>query len=172
MRMSLVTRWTALVATLLALGIILALALDHLMPGRPVLVSGICLALVVPIAVITMRAQIRPILSLFRAPRRHGHQLQGRRLFLPACTGPRTTNWPTWSAPTMRSATCCASSAWRWCSANCCSTRWCRTRRWRCCWSATPPSSTPTWRHASCSMTGAASRATTWPTSSPTHRPR
>lgn len=67
MRMSLVTRWTALVATLLALGIILALALDHLMPGRPVLVSGICLALVVPIAVITMRAQIRPILSLFRA---------------------------------------------------------------------------------------------------------
>jgi two-component system nitrogen regulation sensor histidine kinase NtrY len=67
MRLSLVTRWTALVATLLALGIILALALDHLMPGRPVLVSGICLVLVVPIAVITLRAQIQPILSLFRA---------------------------------------------------------------------------------------------------------
>jgi nitrogen fixation/metabolism regulation signal transduction histidine kinase len=66
-RLSLVTRWTALVATLLALGIIMALALDHFLPGRPVLVSGICLALVVPIAVITMRAQIQPILSLFRA---------------------------------------------------------------------------------------------------------
>lgn len=67
MRLSLVTRWTALVATLLALGIIMALALDHLLPGRPVLVGVVCLALVVPIAVITMRAQIRPILSLFRA---------------------------------------------------------------------------------------------------------
>ncbi len=66
-RLSLVTRWTALVATLLALGIIMALTLNHFLPGRPVLVSFICLALVVPIAMITMRAQIQPILSLFRA---------------------------------------------------------------------------------------------------------
>lgn len=67
MRLSLVTRWTALVATLLALGIVIALALDHFLPGQPLLVGAICLALVVPIAVITMRAQIQPILSLFRA---------------------------------------------------------------------------------------------------------
>jgi two-component system, NtrC family, nitrogen regulation sensor histidine kinase NtrY len=67
MRLSLVTRWTALVATLLVLGIVMALTLDHFLPGRAVLVTFICVALVVPIAVITMRAQIQPILSLFRA---------------------------------------------------------------------------------------------------------
>jgi two-component system nitrogen regulation sensor histidine kinase NtrY len=66
-RLSLVTRWSALVGTLLALGIIIALALDHLLPGRPELVFAICLACVVPIAIITIRSQIQPILSLFRA---------------------------------------------------------------------------------------------------------
>ncbi|WP_374710496.1 sensor histidine kinase [Massilia pseudoviolaceinigra] len=66
-RLSLVTRWTALVGTLLALGIIIALGLDHLLPGRALLVLVLSLTCVVPIAVITMRAQIRPILSLFRA---------------------------------------------------------------------------------------------------------
>ena len=66
-RLSLVTRWSALVATLLATGIAFALALDYWLPGRPFLVSAICLACVVPIAVITIRAQIQPILSLFRA---------------------------------------------------------------------------------------------------------
>lgn len=67
LRLSMVTRWTALVATLLALGIVMALGLDYLIPGRPLLVTAICLALVIPIAAITMRAQIQPILSLFRA---------------------------------------------------------------------------------------------------------
>jgi two-component system, NtrC family, nitrogen regulation sensor histidine kinase NtrY len=67
MRLSLVTRWTALVATLLVLGIVLAMGLDHFLPGRPWLVILITVGLVVPIAVITMRAQIQPILSLFRA---------------------------------------------------------------------------------------------------------
>jgi two-component system nitrogen regulation sensor histidine kinase NtrY len=67
LRLSLVTRWSALVGTLLALGIIIALALGSLLPGRPLAVFAICLACVVPIAVITIRSQIRPILSLFRA---------------------------------------------------------------------------------------------------------
>jgi two-component system nitrogen regulation sensor histidine kinase NtrY len=67
LRLSLVTRWSALVATLLTLGIILALVLDHFLPNRPVLVGAICLACIVPIALITIRAQIQPILSLFRA---------------------------------------------------------------------------------------------------------
>jgi two-component system nitrogen regulation sensor histidine kinase NtrY len=67
LRLSLVTRWSALVATLLALGIILTLALDHFLPNRPLLVGAICLACVVPIAIITIKAQIQPILSLFRA---------------------------------------------------------------------------------------------------------
>jgi len=67
LRLSLVTRWSALVATLLALGIILTLVLDHFLPNRPLLVGAICMGCVVPIAIITMKAQIQPILSLFRA---------------------------------------------------------------------------------------------------------
>jgi two-component system nitrogen regulation sensor histidine kinase NtrY len=66
-RLSLVTRWSALVGTLLAMGIVIALALDAVLPHRPALVFALCLACVVPIAIITMRAQIAPILSLFRA---------------------------------------------------------------------------------------------------------
>ena len=66
-RLSLVTRWSALVGTLLAVGILIALALDHLMPGQPLAVLGICLLCVVPIAIITLRSQVQPILSLFRA---------------------------------------------------------------------------------------------------------
>lgn len=66
-RLSLVTRWSALVGTLLTVGILIALALDHLLPGRPMAVLAICLLCVVPIAMITIRSQIQPILSLFRA---------------------------------------------------------------------------------------------------------
>jgi len=67
MRLSLVTRFSALVGTLLALGILIALALAHFLPGQPLLVFVLCLACVVPLAVITVRAQVQPILSLFRA---------------------------------------------------------------------------------------------------------
>jgi len=66
-RLSLVTRWSALVGTLLTVGILIALGLDHLLPGQPLAVLGICLLCVVPIAMITIRSQIQPILSLFRA---------------------------------------------------------------------------------------------------------
>ena len=75
-----------------------------------------------------------------------------------ACAGRSATNSAIWWMRTTSSATCCASSAWAWCSANCCSTRWCRTRRWRCCWSPNPgPSSTPTSPRGSCST-----RAASW----------
>jgi len=67
LRFSLVTRWSALVGTLLAVGILIALGLNYLMPGRPLAVLGICLLCVVPISIITIRSQIQPILSLFRA---------------------------------------------------------------------------------------------------------
>ncbi len=67
MRLSLVTRWSALVATLLALGILIALVLNHFLPSSPGLVFVICLVCVVPLALITLRAEIEPILSLFRA---------------------------------------------------------------------------------------------------------
>ncbi|MFL6676438.1 MAG: sensor histidine kinase [Massilia sp.] len=66
-RLSLVTRFSALVGTLLAMGIVIALWLDQLLPGRPWAVFAACLACVVPIAIITVRSQIQPILSLFRA---------------------------------------------------------------------------------------------------------
>ena len=66
-RFSLVTRLSALVGTLLALGILAALGLDSLFPGRPLLVAGICLLGLVPISIITVRSQVQPILSLFRA---------------------------------------------------------------------------------------------------------
>jgi nitrogen fixation/metabolism regulation signal transduction histidine kinase len=66
-RLSLVTRWSALVGTLLALGILIALGLEHFFPEHPVLVFFACLAAIVPIAIITIRSQIQPILSLFRA---------------------------------------------------------------------------------------------------------
>ncbi|QBE67217.1 sensor histidine kinase [Pseudoduganella lutea] len=66
-RLSLLTRWSALVGTLLAVGIGIALALDHYFPGQPLVVLGICLVCVVPLSVITIRAQLKPMLSLYRA---------------------------------------------------------------------------------------------------------
>ena len=35
MRLSLLTRWTALIVTLLVLGIVIALLLSHFLPGQP-----------------------------------------------------------------------------------------------------------------------------------------
>jgi two-component system nitrogen regulation sensor histidine kinase NtrY len=67
MRLSLVTRFSALVGTLLTVGIIIALGLDHVLPGRPLLAAALCLACVIPVAIITVRSQVQPILSLFRA---------------------------------------------------------------------------------------------------------
>ena len=66
-RFSLITRLSALVGTLLTLAVLAALGLDHLLPGRPLLVAAICVLGLVPIAVITLRAQLQPVLSLFRA---------------------------------------------------------------------------------------------------------
>ena len=66
-RLSLVTRFSALVGILLAVGIALALALEHRLPGQPLLAATLCLACVIPVAIITVRAQVQPILSLFRA---------------------------------------------------------------------------------------------------------
>jgi nitrogen fixation/metabolism regulation signal transduction histidine kinase len=67
LRLSLLTRWSALVGTLLTLGILIALALTRLLPDQPALVLGICLLAVIPIGVITIRAQLEHLLSLFRA---------------------------------------------------------------------------------------------------------
>ena len=66
-RLTLAARWSALLGTLLALGIALTLGLDYLLPDQPWLVAAICMLCVVPIGVITMRAQLKDMLSLFRA---------------------------------------------------------------------------------------------------------
>ncbi|MDR7048160.1 signal transduction histidine kinase [Duganella sp. 3397] len=67
MRLSLLTRWTALVATLVTVGILIAQGLSHVLPDRPLLVLGLCLLCVLPLAIITIRAQLDHMLSLFRA---------------------------------------------------------------------------------------------------------
>ncbi|WP_229205688.1 ATP-binding protein [Duganella sp. Leaf126] len=67
MRLSLLTRWTALVATLVTVGIVIAQGLSYLLPGRLVLVLALCLLCVLPLAIITIRAQLQHMLSLFRA---------------------------------------------------------------------------------------------------------
>ncbi|NVM75939.1 nitrogen fixation/metabolism regulation signal transduction histidine kinase [Duganella sp. SG902] len=67
LRLSLLTRWTALVGTLLTVGILIALAADHFFPHNPGLVLAICLLCVVPISIITIRAELERMLSLFRA---------------------------------------------------------------------------------------------------------
>ena len=67
MRLSLLTRWTALVATVLVLGVAIALLLAHYFPDQPLLVLGATLLCVLPVAIITIRAQLQSMLSLFRA---------------------------------------------------------------------------------------------------------
>jgi two-component system nitrogen regulation sensor histidine kinase NtrY len=67
MRLSLLTRWSALVGTLTATGILIALGLDQLLPRHPAIVVGISLLCLVPLAVITIRAQLQRQLSLYRA---------------------------------------------------------------------------------------------------------
>jgi nitrogen fixation/metabolism regulation signal transduction histidine kinase len=67
MRLSLLTRWTALIVTLLTVGIAIAQALSYYFPSRPGLVLAVCLLCVVPIAIITIRSQLEHMLSLFRA---------------------------------------------------------------------------------------------------------
>lgn len=66
-RLPLVARWSALFGMLLALGIVMALGLVHLLPGQPWLVALLCLACTLPLAASMIRAQIQPMLSLFRA---------------------------------------------------------------------------------------------------------
>jgi nitrogen fixation/metabolism regulation signal transduction histidine kinase len=67
MRLSLLTRWSALVGTLTATGILIALGLDQLLPDHPSIVVAISLLCLVPLAVITIRAQLQRQLSLYRA---------------------------------------------------------------------------------------------------------
>lgn len=67
MRLSLLTLWSALVGTLTATGILIALGLDQLLPNHPTIVVGISLLCLVPLAVITIRAQLQRQLSLYRA---------------------------------------------------------------------------------------------------------
>jgi nitrogen fixation/metabolism regulation signal transduction histidine kinase len=66
-KLSLATRWSALVGTLLTLGLGVALGIDYLLPGHELVVFAICVVCMVPMAIITIRSELRPMLSLFRA---------------------------------------------------------------------------------------------------------
>ena len=66
-RLSLLTRWSALIATLVTLGIVIALGLSHFLPQQPGLVFLLSMACLLPLAIITIRAQLQAMLSLFRA---------------------------------------------------------------------------------------------------------
>jgi nitrogen fixation/metabolism regulation signal transduction histidine kinase len=66
-RLSLLTRWSALIATLVTLGILIALGISHFLPQQPWLVLLLSMACLLPLAVITIRAQLQAMLSLFRA---------------------------------------------------------------------------------------------------------
>ncbi len=66
-RRSLLIRWSALVGTLLVLAVALALGFDHLLPQRPLLVLVLTLLCLLPVAILTIRAQLQGMLSLFRA---------------------------------------------------------------------------------------------------------
>ncbi|MEG2964284.1 MAG: hypothetical protein RR860_16450, partial [Janthinobacterium sp.] len=75
LRLSLLTRWTALIVTLLVLGMGIALLLAHFLPGQPWLVLGLSLLCIVPIAVITpfhdvhlQRLRLLPIVQSEFAP--------------------------------------------------------------------------------------------------------
>lgn len=67
LRLSLLTRWSALVATLVTLGVLIALGVTRLLPNQPWLVLVISLGCLLPLAIITIRAQLQAMLSLFRA---------------------------------------------------------------------------------------------------------
>jgi two-component system nitrogen regulation sensor histidine kinase NtrY len=65
--LSLTLRWSLWIGVLLVLAIGLALGLERLLPGRPLVVSGICLAVLAPLAIAVIRHQLRPVLALLRA---------------------------------------------------------------------------------------------------------
>jgi len=66
-RGGLVARLTAAAFALGALGIALALGLSYLLPGHPLWAGAAAMACLAPLALALMRAQLKPMLSLFRA---------------------------------------------------------------------------------------------------------
>lgn len=66
-RFSLVARWSLLICALVALAIVLSQVLIHFLPEQPVLTSVLTALCMVPVVLLTVRAQIDPMLSIFRA---------------------------------------------------------------------------------------------------------
>lgn len=66
-RISLAARFSALIIFLLLLLLLCAAVLDYFFPHDRLLVAGLCLFLFVPLSITLVRAQLRPILELFRA---------------------------------------------------------------------------------------------------------
>ena len=66
-RCSLAARLSILVIMIAASALALAVSLMHFFPNDASLIVGACLLLLIPIAIMLVRAQLRPVLELFRA---------------------------------------------------------------------------------------------------------
>lgn len=65
--LSLATRLSLLLALLLGLAVVVSLTLSHWLPQQTVLAGLISCLLLLPIALLSLRAQLAPVLALFRA---------------------------------------------------------------------------------------------------------
>lgn len=66
-RVSLAARWSVLMILVCMAALSCAAILDYFFPHEFLLVTGICLMIFVPISIALVRAQLRPVLELFRA---------------------------------------------------------------------------------------------------------
>jgi len=66
-RISLAARWSAIVGTLVAAAVAVALVLDRLLPDDRLAVAALTLAVMLPLGVIAVRTALRPMLAIFRA---------------------------------------------------------------------------------------------------------
>ncbi len=66
-RWSLAARWSLTFVALLLVSIAVALALDRLIPERPVAIAALTLLAMIPVAIVVVRANLKPLLAIFRA---------------------------------------------------------------------------------------------------------
>ncbi|HEY8025500.1 MAG TPA: ATP-binding protein [Burkholderiaceae bacterium] len=66
-RMPLVVRWVLLVAALLIVALTGLVALLHWLPDQPLLAALLSFLAVLPVAIVAVRSQLEPMLSMFRA---------------------------------------------------------------------------------------------------------
>jgi two-component system nitrogen regulation sensor histidine kinase NtrY len=67
LRVSLAARLSVVLILILSLALTCAAILDYFFPNDRILIAGACLLIFIPIAIAAVRAQLSPILELFRA---------------------------------------------------------------------------------------------------------